>query len=287
MPGGRRTLILTTVVTRRSAASRSFRRGRPAICANSLLGPPDRSRAPRCRNGNAGMYSKGGPEAEGRPSDQMKEPVLATAANAVDHAVERCVLLVDWVVRTLSEGTWSARGWRCPTGASGSICWSEFTDGGAARFRGPAGCAIAAEPSTRASKAIIAINFLIMGLRVGTPYRNHGDGKLDRQAAASLTFCSGAPAREARRCRANGRPDCTKQLPPAHAKWIGRYDWRGVILSIGQFFPSGRCEHCGGLVVPVDGKCPGAIRCLECDPVDPLRLPWTAAWLASELRPPK
>jgi hypothetical protein len=57
--------------------------------------------------------------------------------------------------------------------------------------------------------------------------------------------------------------------------------------SMGQFFPSGRCEHCSGLVVPVDGKCPGAIRCLECDPVDPLRLPWTAAWLASELRPPK
>jgi len=72
----------------------------------------------------------------------MKEPVLATAANAVDHAVER---------------------------ASGSICWSEFTDGGAAGFRGPAGCAIAAEPSTRASKAIVVINFLIIGLRVGTP----------------------------------------------------------------------------------------------------------------------
>jgi len=27
----------------------------------------------------------------------MKEPVLATAANAVDHAVERRVLLVDWI----------------------------------------------------------------------------------------------------------------------------------------------------------------------------------------------
>ena len=29
----------------------------------------------------------------------MKEPVLATAANAFDHAVERRVLLVDWIVR--------------------------------------------------------------------------------------------------------------------------------------------------------------------------------------------
>src|SRR3977135_734139 len=59
--------------------------------------------------------------------------------------------------------------------------------------------------------------------------------------------------------------------------------------SMGQFFPSGRCAHCGGLmvlVVPVDGKCPGTIRCLECDRVDPLQLPWTAAWLARERRPP-
>jgi hypothetical protein len=38
------------------------------------------------------------------------------------------------------------------------------------------------------------------------------------------------------------------------------------------------------LVVPDDGKCPGAIRCLECDRVDPLQLPWIAARLASELR---
>jgi hypothetical protein len=37
-----------------------------------------------------------------------------------------------------SEGTWSARGWRCPTGASGSNCWSETPAG----FREPAGRAI-------------------------------------------------------------------------------------------------------------------------------------------------
>jgi hypothetical protein len=60
-----RSLNVTTVVTRRSAASRYFKRGRSAICANSLLGPPDRSRGvPRCRNGNASMYSKGSSEAE-------------------------------------------------------------------------------------------------------------------------------------------------------------------------------------------------------------------------------
>jgi hypothetical protein len=47
-------------------------------------------------------------------------------------------------IRFFSEGTWSARGWRCPTGASGSNCWSEFIDEGAAGFREPAVCAIAA-----------------------------------------------------------------------------------------------------------------------------------------------
>src|ERR1700716_2981931 len=35
-------------------------------------------------------------------------------------------------IRFFSEGTWSARGWRCPAGAPGSICSKEFLDGGAA-----------------------------------------------------------------------------------------------------------------------------------------------------------
>jgi hypothetical protein len=55
-------------------------------------------------------------------------------------------------------------------------------------------------------------------------------------------------------------------------------------------FPSGRCERCGGLmvlVIPVDSKAPGALRCLECDRIDPLQLPSITAWLAGELRPPK
>jgi len=59
---------------------------------------------------------------------------------------------------------------------------------------------------------------------------------------------------------------------------------------MGQPYPSGRCERCGGLMVlvmPVDGKTPGTLRCLECDRIDPLELPSITAWLAGELRPPK
>jgi hypothetical protein len=41
------------------------------------------------------------------------------------------------------------------------------------------------------------------------------------------------------------------------------------------------------LVMPVDGKAPGALRCLECDRIDPLQLPSITAWLDGELRPPK
>jgi hypothetical protein len=60
--------------------------------------------------------------------------------------------------------------------------------------------------------------------------------------------------------------------------------------SMGESNSSGRCEHCGGmmvLVMPVDGKGPGALRCLECDQIDPLELPSITAWLVGELRPPK
>jgi hypothetical protein len=62
---------------------------------------------------------------------------------------------------------------------------------------------------------------------------------------------------------------------------------------MGQFNQSnlsGRCERCGGLMVlvmPVGGKAPRALRCLECDRIDPLKLPSITAWLAGELRPPK
>jgi hypothetical protein len=59
---------------------------------------------------------------------------------------------------------------------------------------------------------------------------------------------------------------------------------------MGQSNPPERCERCGGLMVlvmPADGKAPGALRCLECDQVDPLQLPSITAWLDGELRPPK
>jgi len=42
-----------------------------------------------------------------------------------------------------------------------------------------------------------------------------------------------------------------------------------------------------GAVMPVDVKEPAALRCLECDRIDPLQLPSIAAWLVGELRPPK
>src|SRR5258708_24224874 len=38
------------------------------------------------------------------------------------------------------------------------------------------------------------------------------------------------------------------------------------------------------LVMPVDGKGPGALRCWECDRVDPMQLPSTTAWLVDPLR---
>ena len=60
--------------------------------------------------------------------------------------------------------------------------------------------------------------------------------------------------------------------------------------SMGQPYPPGRCERCGGLMVlvmPPDGKAPREFRCLKCDLIDPLELPSIAAWLDGELRPPK
>jgi len=59
---------------------------------------------------------------------------------------------------------------------------------------------------------------------------------------------------------------------------------------MGQSNSSERCEHCGAsmvLVMPLDGNGPGALRCWECDQVDPMQMPSTTAWLVGELRPPK
>jgi len=87
-----------------------------------------------------------------------------------------------------SEGTWSARGWRWPTGASpGSNCCLEFVDRCAAGFREPAVCAIATEVPTRASNAIVVINFRILVSQIGPPH-DHGNGKLDHKVRQASRF---------------------------------------------------------------------------------------------------
>ena len=58
----------------------------------------------------------------------------------------------------------------------GRNCWPEFVDGGAVGLREPAVCAIATEVLTRASNAIVVINFRLMG---GTPLTINGNGKPD------------------------------------------------------------------------------------------------------------
>jgi hypothetical protein len=87
-------------------------------------------------------------------------------------------------IRSFSEGTWSTRGWRCPIGASGT----EFIDGAAAGSREPADCAIAAEVSTMASNATVAINFRIMGLPGWGPPPDHGEENLDLKVRQTSRF---------------------------------------------------------------------------------------------------
>jgi hypothetical protein len=132
------------------------------------------------------------------------------------------------VIRFFSEGTWSARGRRCPTAASGSNCWSEFIDGGAAGFHEGAVCAIATELSTTTSNAIVVINFCNDGSPSWGPLKE--DGELRERNCLPLTT--------ARRHT---------------AAWVS---------SMGQSCPSGRREHCGGfmvLVMPVEGKARGRL----------------------------
>src|ERR1700716_2952946 len=173
----------------------------------------------------------------------MGEPVLATAANAVDHAVERRVLLVDWIVRIhqiFLRGHLVNTRLAVPHGGLRKHLLVRVLRrrcgwiSRASRLRNRRRTVDKDQQHYRRDQ--LSHN----GSPNCDPYRNHGEGKLDRQAAASLTFCSDAPARGAhggclaRRCRAYGRPDCTKELPTAHANWIGRYDRRGVILQHGS-----------------------------------------------------
>jgi hypothetical protein len=57
-----------------------------------------------------------------------------------------------------------------------------------AGFREPAAHAIAAEPSTKASNAIVAINFLMMGVPGWDPFHHHGEGKLDHKMRQASRF---------------------------------------------------------------------------------------------------
>src|ERR1700730_12748137 len=96
--------------------------------------------------------------------------------------------LIESSIGFFSEGTLSARGWRWPTGASpGSNCCPEFVDRCSAVFREPAVCAIATEVSTRASNAIVVINFRMLGFQSGAPH-DDGNGKLDHKVQQDSRF---------------------------------------------------------------------------------------------------
>src|SRR3981189_3562344 len=130
----------------------------------------------------------------------------------------------------------------------------------------------------------------MMGLPSWGPLTINGNGKLDhkvRQASRLVQML--------RRTGDASRPP--SRISPSISR-LRELTLNGLDVmtgaasnySMGQSYPPGRCEHCGGLMVlvmPVDGKQPAALRCLECDRIDPLQLPSIAAWLVGELRPPK
>ena len=58
---------------------------------------------------------------------------------------------------------------------------------------------------------------------------------------------------------------------------------------MGQAYPFERCT-CGTLMVlvpPTGRKGPRVLRCVNCDEIDPLKLPTNLAWIDGELRSPK
>jgi hypothetical protein len=57
-----------------------------------------------------------------------------------------------------------------------------------------------------------------------------------------------------------------------------------------QAHSSKRCEYCHRqkvLLIPVDGGGARELRCIQCDEIDPLKLPSNTGWIDGELRPPK
>src|ERR1700730_11320041 len=109
--------------------------------------------------------------------------------------------------RFFSDGTWSARGWRCPIGAS--IGASRTIGGFLAAGGDPPVpvCANADGPPTRVSSAIVVISFRILILL--TSKRN----------VTSKRNASIAPARESRSLRNCGAPGPRSPEPSVYRPW--------------------------------------------------------------------
>jgi len=62
-------------------------------------------------------------------------------------------------------------------------------------------------------------------------------------------------------------------------------------IGIGQPYLLRRCRHCGKPLVQTsatdDDYGSRALRCVDCDQIDPLKLPANKAWIEGELRPPR
>ena len=103
----------------------------------------------------------------------MRGQYSATAANALDHAVERRVLAIDWIVRIRQVflrghliGARLAVPDRCAIQHQLVVRVRRWS---AAGFGEPAVCAIATEVPTRASNAIVVINLRTTGLPIWDP----------------------------------------------------------------------------------------------------------------------
>jgi hypothetical protein len=57
-----------------------------------------------------------------------------------------------------------------------------------------------------------------------------------------------------------------------------------------QAHPTGKCGRCGRqkvLLLPANGERGRELRCVNCDEIDPLKLPSNTGWIDGELRPPR
>jgi hypothetical protein len=123
--------------------------------------------------------------------EEVAEGFTLTIFLRASPGIDGAILLADQSVDSISE----ARG---VVSMIAKECCPEFVDRCAAGFREPAVCAIATDVSTRASSAIVVINFRMLSFQSGSPHDN-GNGKLDHKVWQALTFCSDPSARG--RCR--------------------------------------------------------------------------------------